>query len=132
MSGTILISVNLSEVPDVYGPTPRNTAVTFPAASIYTAVAQSSGLGLASIQLLELPATNEGVIYVGGGTSKRADTETLYGYSSGAERISQRGSCRPAASPDLWKSPMWPATARRSHCQRQALPGHCQRYGGLL
>lgn len=60
MSGTILISVNLSEVPDVYGPTPRNTAVTFPAASIYTAVAQSSGLGLASIQLLELPATNEG------------------------------------------------------------------------
>ena len=67
VSGTILISVNLSEVPDVYGPTPRNTAVTFPAASIYTAVAQSSGLGLASIQLLELPATNEGVIYVGSG-----------------------------------------------------------------
>ena len=89
VSGTILISVNLSEVPDVYGPTPRNTAVTFPAASIYTAVAQSSGLGLASIQLLELPATNEGVIYVGSGTSKRADTETLYGYSSGSERISQ-------------------------------------------
>ena len=89
VSGTILISVNLSEVPDVYGPTPRNTAVTFPAASIYTAVAQSSGLGLASIQLLELPATNEGIIYVGSGTSKRADTETLYGYSSGSERISQ-------------------------------------------
>ena len=89
VSGTILISVNLSEVPDVYGPTPRNTAVTFPAASIYTAVAQSSGLGLASIQLLELPATNEGIIYVGSGTSQRADTSTLYGYSSGSQRISQ-------------------------------------------
>ena len=89
MSGTILISVNLSEVPDVYGPTPKNTAVTFPAASIYTAVSQASGLGLSSIQLLELPAANEGTIYVGSGTSQRADTSTLYGYSSGSERISQ-------------------------------------------
>ena len=89
VSGTILISVNLTEVPDVYGPTPKNTAVTFPAASIYTAVSQASGLGLASIQLLELPASNEGTIYVGSGTSKRADTSTLYGYSSGNERISQ-------------------------------------------
>ena len=89
VSGTILISVNLTEVPDVYGPTPKNTAVTFPAASIYTAVSQASGLGLASIQLLELPASSEGTIYVGSGTSKRADTSTLYGYSSGNERISQ-------------------------------------------
>ena len=89
MSGTILISVNLSEVPDVYGPTPKNTAVTFPAASIYTAVSQASGLGLSSIQLLELPAANEGTIYVGSGTSQRADTSTLYGYSSGSQRISQ-------------------------------------------
>ena len=89
VSGTILISVNLSEVPDVYGPTPKNTAVTFPAASIYTAVSQASGLGLSSIQLLELPAANEGTIYVGSGTSQRADTSTLYGYSSGSERISQ-------------------------------------------
>ena len=89
VSGTILISVNLSEVPDVYGPTPRNTAVTFPAASIYTAVSQASGLGLSSIQLLELPAANEGTIYVGSGTSQRADTNTLYGYSSGSQRISQ-------------------------------------------
>ena len=89
VSGTILISVNLSEVPDVYGPTPKNTAVTFPAASIYTAVSQASGLGLSSIQLLELPAANEGTIYVGSGTSQRADTATLYGYSSGSQRISQ-------------------------------------------
>ena len=89
VSGTILISVNLSEMPDVYGPTPKNTAVTFPAASIYTAVSQASGLGLSSIQLLELPAANEGTIYVGSGTSQRADTSTLYGYSSGSQRISQ-------------------------------------------
>ena len=89
VSVTILISVNLSEVPDVYGPTPKNTAVTFPAASIYTAVSQASGLGLSSIQLLELPAANEGTIYVGSGTSQRADTSTLYGYSSGSQRISQ-------------------------------------------
>ena len=89
VSGTILISVNLSEVPDVYGPTPKNTAVTFPAASIYTAVSQASGLGLSSIQLLELPAANEGTIYVGSGTSQRADTSTLDGYSSGSQRISQ-------------------------------------------
>ena len=89
VSGTILISVNLSEVPDVYGPTPVNTSVTFPAASIATAVSQASGLTLSSIQLLELPAANEGTIYEGTGTSQRADTDTLYGYTSGNVRINQ-------------------------------------------
>ena len=89
VSGTILISVNLSEVPDVYGPTPMNTSVTFPAASISAAVNQASGLSLSGIQLLELPASNEGTVYVGSGTSNRADTDTVYGYSSGSERISQ-------------------------------------------
>lgn len=89
VSGTILISVNLDTVPDIYGPTPVNTAVPFPAASIYTAVSQASGLGLAGIQLLELPATNVGTIYVGSGTATRANTSTVYGYSSGSQRISQ-------------------------------------------
>ena len=89
VSGTILISVNLDTVPDIYGPTPVNTAVPFPAASIYTAVSQASGLGLAGIQLLELPATNVGTIYVGSGTATRANTSTVYGYSSGNQRISQ-------------------------------------------
>ena len=89
MSGTILISVNLDTVPDLYGPTPVNTAVPFPAASIYTAVSQASGLGLAGSQLLELPATNVGTIYVGSGTATRANTSTVYGYSSGNQRISQ-------------------------------------------
>ena len=132
MSGTILISVNLSEVPDVYGPTPRNTAVTFPAASIYTAVAQSSGLGLASIQLLELPATNEGVIYVGSGTPSGRTPRPCTATPAAASGSASCGSCRPAASPDLWKSLCGLQQQRRSHCQRQALPGHCQRYGGLL
>lgn len=89
VSGTILISVNLDEVPDIYGPTPVNTSVTFPAASIYTAVSQASGLGLAGIQLLELPESSVGTIYVGSGTSTRANTSTVYGYSSGSQRISQ-------------------------------------------
>lgn len=89
VSGTILISVNLDTVPDIYGPTPVNTAVTFPAASIYTAVSQASGLGLAGIQLLELPESSVGTIYVGSGTSTRANTSTVYGYSSGSQRISQ-------------------------------------------
>ena len=89
VSGTILISVNLDTVPDIYGPTPVNTAVTFPAASIYTAVSQASGLGLAGIQLLELPESSVGTIYVGSGTSTRANTSTVYGYSGGSQRISQ-------------------------------------------
>ena len=89
VSGTILISVNLDEVPDIYGPTPVNTSVTFPAASIYTAVSQASGLGLAGIQLLELPEASVGTIYVGSGTATRANTSTVYGYSSGSQRISQ-------------------------------------------
>ena len=89
VSGTILISVNLSTVPEIYGPTPVNTSVTFPAASIAAAVSQASGITLSSIQLLELPDSSQGVIYVGSGTSHRADTDTLYGYSSGSQRISQ-------------------------------------------
>ena len=89
VSGTILVSVNLSTVPEIYGPTPVNTSVTFPAASIAAAVSQASGITLSSIQLLELPDSSQGVIYVGSGTSHRADTDTLYGYSSGSQRISQ-------------------------------------------
>lgn len=89
VSGTILISVNLDEVPDVYGPTPVNTSVSFPASSIYAAVSQSSGLGLTGIRLLELPAATVGTLYVGSGTSVRADTETLYTYSGGSQQMSQ-------------------------------------------
>ena len=89
VSGTILISVSRSTVPEVYGTTLRNTAVTFPASGIYSAVLSATGSALYSIQLLSLPASNQGTVYVGSGTSNRADTTSQYTYASGANAISQ-------------------------------------------
>ena len=89
LSGTILISVNLSAVSEVYGVTPKGTAVTFPASAMYIAVSSASGQGLSSIQLLELPDSSVGTVYVGTGTSTKADTSTRYGYSSGSQRMGQ-------------------------------------------
>ena len=89
--GDILISVNSVTVQDVYGATPKNTSVTFPASAIYNAVATAvtSKTSLYSIQLLELPTSSKGTIYVGTG-STRANTTTRYTYSgsSGIGRIS--------------------------------------------
>ncbi|MET0015617.1 S-layer homology domain-containing protein [Oscillibacter sp.] len=89
--GNILISVNSVTVQDVYGATPMNTSVTFPSSAIYSAVAAavSSNASLYSIQLLELPASSKGTIYVGTGSTK-ANTNTRYTYSasSGSGRIS--------------------------------------------
>ena len=90
VSGTILISVSQkSTVSEVYGVTPRNGSVTFPAAAISMAVNAASGLSLDSIQLLQLPDRTVGTVYEGSGTSTRADTSTRYTYSSGSHRISQ-------------------------------------------
>ena len=89
VSGTILISVSRSTVPEVYGTTLRNTAVTFPASGIYSAVLSATGSALYSIQLLSLPASNQGTVYVGSGTSNRAATTSQYTYASGANAISQ-------------------------------------------
>ena len=86
-TGTILISVNRSAVGEVYGVTPKNTAVTFPASSIYSVVFSATGASLDSIQLLKLPASNVGTVYVG--TSTAANTLTKYGYTSGSQQISQ-------------------------------------------
>ena len=89
VQGSVLISVNNVTVQDVYGPTPMNTAVSFPADSIYNAVAAStSNAQLYSIQLLELPASSKGTIYVGTGSTKAA-TSARYTYSanSGNGRI---------------------------------------------
>lgn len=88
VSGTILISVSYSTVADVYGATPKGTAVTFPASAISSAVSSATGTSLSSIQLLSLPSSSSGVVYVGTG-STRANTTTRYGYSSGSQRISQ-------------------------------------------
>ena len=86
-SGTILISVNRSAVGEVYGVTPKNTAVTFPASAIYNAVYSATGVSLDTLQLLKLPASSAGTVYVG--TSTAANTLTKYGYTTGAQQISQ-------------------------------------------
>ena len=80
VSGAILISVSNSTVAEVYGVTPKNTAVTLPASSIYNAVLSATGSALSSIQLLSLPASAVGTVYVGTGTSTAADTTTRYTY----------------------------------------------------
>lgn len=87
VTGSILISVSRSTVSEVYGITPRNTAVTFPASSIYSAVLTATGSSLSGIQLLSLPAATTGAVYVGTG-SDRADTRTVYTYTSGASSMS--------------------------------------------
>ncbi|MCI8911053.1 MAG: S-layer homology domain-containing protein [Oscillibacter sp.] len=89
VAGTILISVSQRTLSEVYGVTPRNTAVNFPASSIYNAVQSATGSGLYSIQLLKLPPANAGTIYVGSGTNTRAATNVQYTYSSGTNSISQ-------------------------------------------
>ena len=80
VSGAILISVSNSTVAEVYGVTPKNTAVTLPASSIYNAVLSATGSALSSIQLLSLPASAVGTVYVGTGTSTAANTTTQYTY----------------------------------------------------
>ncbi|MDY3281254.1 S-layer homology domain-containing protein [Dysosmobacter sp.] len=89
LSGTILISATLASVADVYGVTPKNTAVTFPASAISNAILAGTGTSLGSIRLLRLPETSVGKVYVGSGTSVKADTETLYTYASGSKSISE-------------------------------------------
>ena len=76
-------------MPDVYGPTPVNTAVTFPAASIYTAVSQASGLGLPASSCWSCRPPMWAPSTWAAAPPHRADTSTLYGYSSGSQRISQ-------------------------------------------
>lgn len=88
VSGTILISVNSTTVSEVYGVTQRNTAVTFPASAIYSAVSAATGVSLSGIQLLSLPSASQGTVYVGSG-STRATTNTLYTYGSGTQQMGQ-------------------------------------------
>ena len=87
VTGSILISVSRAQVSEVYGVTPRNTAVNFPASSIYSAVLTATGSALSGIQLLELPAATSGTVYVGTG-SDRADTRTMYPYTTGVSSMS--------------------------------------------
>ena len=88
--GTILISVTKSAVGEVYGVTPKNTAVTLPAASLYNVVYSATGTALASIQLLELPAATVGSVTVSDGyLGMKADTSTKYTYSGATNSMSQ-------------------------------------------
>ena len=84
----MLISVTNKAVSEVYGPTPKNTAVNFPASSIAAAVAAATGVTPSGIQLLKLPAANVGTIYVGTGATP-ADITTVYGYNTGNQLLGQ-------------------------------------------
>ncbi|WP_337786455.1 S-layer homology domain-containing protein [Dysosmobacter sp.] len=86
VSATILISVTASPVSEVYSVTTKGTSVNFPANSVYSAVASATGFGLSSIQLLELPASTAGVLYVG---SYTADTTSAYSYGNGTDSMGQ-------------------------------------------
>ena len=88
VNGGILISVTGKAVSEVYGPTPKNTAVTFPASSIAAAVAAATGATPSGVQLLKLPAANVGAVYVGN-TTTPANTSTVYGYNTGTEQLGQ-------------------------------------------
>ena len=88
--GTILISATKSAVGEVYGITPKNTAVMMPASSIFNAIYTATGTTLASIQLLELPAATVGTVTVSNGyLSMKADTSTKYAYSGSTNAMSQ-------------------------------------------
>lgn len=82
VTGTVLISVSMKAIPEIYGVVPKNTAISFPAPSIAAAVASGTSSTFSSIQLLELPESTQGTIYVGSGTTRKADTKTLYSYSN--------------------------------------------------
>ena len=86
VSATILISVTASPVSEVYSVTTKGTSVNFPANSVYSAVESATGFRLSSIQLLELPASTAGVLYVG---SYAADTTSAYSYGSDTDSMSQ-------------------------------------------
>jgi len=87
--GTILISVNSALVQDVYGATPINTSVPFPVDSIYKAVSSAtSGASMSSLQILELPASRMGTVYVGSGSIRAAaNSRYVYSGNSGSGRI---------------------------------------------
>ena len=89
VKGSILISVTPTLISEVYGVTPKGNSVNFPSSSIYASVVVSTGSSMASIQLLSLPASNVGTVYASGTSLTRADTSTLYTYTSGTSSISQ-------------------------------------------
>lgn len=97
--GSLLISVTKSAVSEVYGVTPKNTAVTLPASSIYNVVYSATGTALDSIQLLELPAATVGSVTCSDGyLLLAADTSTKYSYSSSGSRPMSQLKFTPASN----------------------------------
>ena len=88
VTGSVVISVNTKTVPEVYGVITKGTSTNFPAPQLASAVSGSIG-SFYGIQLLSLPSTAQGTVYVGTGVARTADTRTIYGYSSGTWTISQ-------------------------------------------
>ena len=90
VTGAILISVTNKTVSEVYGPTPKNTPVNFPAASMTAAVSAATGTVPSGIQLLSLPAANVGAVYVGATGTAPANTTTVYSCTgTGSQLLSQ-------------------------------------------
>lgn len=87
--GSVMISVTGKAIPEVYGPAPKNTAVSFPAPAISSAVSSGTGSTPASLQLLSLPASAVGTVYVGTGTARTADTSELYSISGTGWTVNQ-------------------------------------------
>lgn len=88
VTGSVVISVTSKTVPEVYGVITKGTSTSFPAPQLASAVSGSIG-SFYGIQLLSLPSTTQGTVYVGTGNTRKADTATVYGYSSGTWTISQ-------------------------------------------
>ena len=112
VSGTILISVNLSEVPDVYGPHPQEYGRHLPGClHLHGGVpGQRAGPVPASSCWSCLPPMRGPFTWAAAppsGPTPPPCTATPAAASGSASC----GSCRPPASPALWRSPTWPATA---------------------
>lgn len=111
VSGTILISVNLSEVPTFTAPRPETRpSPSPPPPSTRRWPSPAAWVWPASSCWNCPPPTRVSSTWAAAppsGRTPRPYTATPAAASGSASC----GSCRPAASPDLWKSPMWPATA---------------------
>ena len=89
-SGTVLISVTLSAVPEIYGARLKNSTVSLDLSAIASTVKSATGTTLSSIQLLKLPTAAQGKAYVGGELlSLPAATGTTYAYGTAANQHSK-------------------------------------------
>lgn len=90
VTGTIFISSTAKKVSEVYGPTPKNMAVPFPAQQVYTAVNSATGKTLAGIRFLALPDPSVGKLTLGAGSLSLGITlATTLGYNSGTWKMNQ-------------------------------------------